>query len=314
MDKANPTFDGETLLEALLTNSPDGIYFKDRYCRFVRLNPVMAAELGFQNVSDLIGKNESDLFGEEVGRRAMMEDLHVMESGQPRLGVIESRVRADGTPHWVSISKFPLRDKEGRVIGLLGIVRAVDEVKRMEADAHFLATHDSLTELPNRSLLTDRIEQCLARAWRQQTVFAVLYLDLKGFRQINNRYGYDAGDKVLREVARRIRATIRRSDTVARIGGDEFVILLEGIQNEVNAARVAEKIRQSVEQPIDWNEARLPLRLAIGISLFPAHATDATALLQAAESAMYAARRRRKGYAVASLAPMGKDKAQGVEA
>lgn len=300
MDNVCSPFDSEMLLEALLTNSADGVYFKDRYCRFVRLNQKMATELGFPDVSAILGKNESELFGEEIGRRAMMEDLHVMESGQPRVDIIESRFRPDGTPHWVSISKFPLRDKAGKVIGLLGIVREADAVKRMEADALFLATHDALTELPNRSLLTDRIEQCIARALRQQMVFAVLYLDLRGLRQINDRYGYDAGDNVLREVSRRIRATIRRSDTVARIGGDEFVVLLEGVQNAVNATRVAEKIRQSVEQPIEWNEQVLQVSLSIGISLFPDHAAKAIDLLQMAERAMYAARRRRKHCVVAS--------------
>lgn len=293
-------FDSEILLEALLTNSTDGVYFKDRYCRFVRLNQKMASELGFQDVSALIGKNESELFGEEIGRRAMMEDLHVMESGQPRVDIIESRLRPNGTPHWVSVSKFPLRDREGQVIGVLGIVREADVIKRMEADMLFLATHDALTELPNRSLLTDRIEQCIARALRQQVAFAVLYLDLRGLRQINSRYGYNAGDEVLREVSRRMRATIRRSDTVARIGGDEFVVLLEGVQNAINATRVAEKIRQSVEQPIEWNEETLQIGISIGISLFPDHAAKATDLLQIAERAMYAARRRHRSSVVAS--------------
>lgn len=300
MENAHSPFDSETLLEALLTNSADSVYFKDRYCRFVRLNQKMAAELGFQDVAALIGKNESELFGEEIGRRAMMEDLHVMESGQPRVDIIESRLRPDGTPHWVSVSKFPLRNRTGQVIGLLGIVREADAVKRMEADALFLATHDALTELPNRSLLTDRIEQCIARALRQQAAFAVLYLDLRGLRQINNRYGYDAGDEVLREASRRMRTTIRRSDTVARIGGDEFVVLLEGVQNAVNATRVAEKIRQSVEQPVEWNGEALQVSLSIGISLFPDHAAKATDLLQMAERAMYAARRRRKSCIVVS--------------
>ncbi len=301
MEYSRSPFDSEILLEALLTNSADGVYFKDRYCRFVHLNQKMAAELGFQDVSALAGKNESELFGEEVGRRAMMEDLHIMESGQPRVDIIESRLRPDGRPHWVSISKFPLRDRAGRVIGLLGIMREVDAVKRMEADVLFLATHDALTELPNRSLLTDRIEQCIARALRQQMVFAVLYLDLRGLQQINDRYGYDAGDRVLCEASRRIRATIRRSDTVARIGGDEFVVLLEGVQNAVNARRVAEKIQQSVEQPMEWNGQVVQIGLSIGISLFPDHAAKATDLLHAAERAMYAARRRRKSCVVASI-------------
>lgn len=299
MDRALPCPESDVLLNALLNNCTDGIYFKDRYCRFVRLNPRIIAEWGFRDEAELIGKNESDLFGEEVGRRAMLEDLQVMESGEPRLNIVESRLRPDGSLHWISVSKFPLRDGQGKVVGLLGIVRAVDEVKRMEADVQFFATHDSLTELPNRSLLTDRLEQCIARALRQQTVFAVLYLDLNDFRHVNEAYGYKVGDQVLHEIARRIRATIRRSDTVARIGGDEFVILLEGVQNSLNALRVAEKIQQSVEQPLQWNAQTLHLSPSIGISLFPEHATEATLLLQLAEGAMYAARRRRKACLVA---------------
>ncbi len=301
MEKAQPCPESDILFDALMNNTADGIYFKDRYCRFVRLNPRIVAEWGFRQAEELIGKNESDLFGEEIGRRAMLEDLQVMESGEPRLGIIENRLRPDGSQHWVSISKFPVRDRDGRVIGLLGIVHEVDDVKRMEADVHFLATHDTLTELPNRSLLTDRIEQCIVRALRQQTVFAVLYLDLNDFRQVNDQYGYKVGDQVLRETARRIRATIRRSDTVARIGADEFVVLLEGVQNAVNAQRVAEKIQQSVEQPIEWNTYVLHVGLSVGISLFPEHATEATRLLQMAERAMYRARRRRKACLVASV-------------
>lgn len=300
MEKAQSCPESDILFDALMNNATDGIYFKDRYCRFVRLNPRIVAEWGFRDTAELIGKNESDLFGEEVGRRALLEDLQVMESGEPRLGILECRLHPDGNPHWLSVSKFPVRDREGKVIGLLGIVREVDDVKRMEADVLFLTTHDALTELPNRSLLIDRMEQCIARALRQQTVFAVLYLDLNGFRQINHKYGYTFGDQVLRETAQRIRATIRRSDTVARLGADEFVVLLEDVQNAVNALRVAEKIQQNVGQPMEWNTRVVPITLSIGISLFPEHASEATLLLQIAEHAMRAARRRRKACLVAS--------------
>ena len=140
----------------------------------------------------------------------MLDDLRIMETDEPIIGLTESRQLA--------------------VVGLLGITREINELKRAEITLEHLATHDTLTGLPNRYLMFDRLNQLLVRAARYTTSFAILFIDLDGFKRINDSRGHEVGDLVLRGVADRLSESLRAADTVARIGGDEFLILLESIR------------------------------------------------------------------------------------
>ena len=162
------------LFHALMENEVDSIYFKDRQCRLLRVSRKMADSLGFSDPAELIGKTDIDLYGEAFGQGTRLDDMRVMETGRPIIGLIESRQLDDGQTNWTLSTKLPLRDESGNVIGLVGITRDINEIRQTEVALQHLATHDTLTDLPNRFLMIDRLNQLLARARRSGTAFAVL--------------------------------------------------------------------------------------------------------------------------------------------
>jgi diguanylate cyclase (GGDEF)-like protein/PAS domain S-box-containing protein len=297
-------FDDSLLLNCLMENMADSIYFKDRYCRLIWVSRKMAIDLGFREPSELLGKTDCELFGEEFGQKTMVDDLHVMETGQPIIGMVEDRELPGGGINWTSTTKLPIRDPSGKVIGLLGITREINELKKAEQDLQHLATHDILTSLPNRYLLLDRMKQSIQRANRDASLFAVLYVDLDGFKTINDRYGHQIGDQALKEIAIRLDANIRRSDTVARMGGDEFVVLLDGINQPENAMMVAQKLRAVLREEFEFDETIERVTASIGISLYPANGVRASDLLNAADHAMYSAKQKRDNCAFFSQPQM----------
>ena len=153
-----------------------------------------------------------------------------------------------------------------------------------------MATHDPLTGLPNRYLMTDRLSQTLALAARSGSIFAVLFLDVDGFKAINDARGHEYGDLVLRELGEKLVRTVRASDTVARIGGDEFVIILEALAHREDAAAVADKIVRGVAKPFTLRRHRVSTTVSVGISVYPDNGSDPEVLLGSADYAMYLAK------------------------
>lgn len=172
------------------------------------------------------------------------------------------------------------------------------EARRLAAAFEQRALHDPLTGLPNRALFEDRLEQALLVAGRERTTFTVLFLDLDRFKAINDRLGHHAGDLLLLGVAARLRDTLRETDTVARLHGDEFAVLLPG-DDAVAAAGVAQKILRALAPPFFFSDQLEQIAASIGIAAYPAHGRDAAALMVRADTAMYAAKRARCGYVVA---------------
>ena len=156
------------------------------------------------------------------------------------------------------------------------------------------AQYDPLTNLPNRQLLSDRIRTTLARARRQQTSFALLFIDLNGFKRVNDSLGHAAGDQLLQLVARRLSQSVRESDTAARLGGDEFVILVERINERHSAQDVADKLRTAFEEPFLLEGTKLVMTPSIGVAVFPFDGEDELTLLRHADNAMYVAKGRQR--------------------
>lgn len=150
-----------------------------------------------------------------------------------------------------------------------------------------LAYHDALTGLPNRTLFYDRLSQAIARARRNREVFAVLYLDLDGFKAVNDQFGHDIGDALLRESARRIQACVRESDTVARMGGDEFTVILNAIERPGNVQRVTDCLLRTLSSPFVLHTQTCQVGASIGVALYPEHAQTAEDLVKKADAAMY---------------------------
>ena len=163
--------------------------------------------------------------------------------------------------------------------------------KQNEALLQYIAHHDPLTDLPNRELFHDRLQTALARARRNKERLAVLYIDLDGFKQVNDGHGHAVGDLLLQEVAQRIRRCLRESDTVGRIGGDEFVVLLNNITLPEHGAVVAEKIRAVLDRPFELAGQRLHISSSIGVAAYPEHGDDNKQLIRHADEAMYAAKK-----------------------
>lgn len=213
------------------------------------------------------------------------------ESGQPVTefcGEFEQTTRGGGTV-WVEMSVSGMYE-QGRCVGLVGVTRDISERRRAEAQIHHLAEYDLLTDLPNRVLLDDRLQQALALARRNSVHLALMVLDLDRFKWVNDHYGHAAGDAVLKEVARRMQACLRASDTVARVGGDEFVVLLPNISAAVDALTVAEQIRAALQAPYKLGELQCHLSASVGVAVYPEGGSDALLLQRNADAAMYAAK------------------------
>jgi diguanylate cyclase (GGDEF)-like protein/PAS domain S-box-containing protein len=277
------------IFESLLDSTGDSVYVKDRRCRLLRVSRSMARNLGFASPEDLVGKSDLELFGSEFAQRTYLEDLTIMETDQPVSGIVESRQLPDGSLNWTLTSKLPLHDRAGNVVGLIGITREINELKQAETTLQYLATHDSLTTLPNRYLVMDRLSQLLARSERAQAPFAVLFADIDNFKRMNDSLGHAAGDDLLRSIARRLQASVRGSDSVARIGGDEFVILVEGVDCS-GAILVAEKVRKAVSAAVMVQGRRTKVTVSVGIALYPDHGRTGNSLITAADHAMYLAK------------------------
>lgn len=277
-----------------MENTADSIYIKDRECRLRLVSKKMALDLGFSDPAEIYGKTDIELFGEEFGSRTLIDDLRVMEIGQPVIGQIESYTNKRGETNWTSTTKLPLKNDEGEIIGLLGITREINELKHSEIKMKWLATHDPLTTLENRSLLTNHINFAIEHAHEKGLVFALLFIDLNGFKKVNDVFGHGHGDQMLRTIAKVMTDSIRGTDTVARIGGDEFVILLEGLKHSSDAVIVAQKIAHLIEETVD--PVTHMVTAAIGISIFPTDGEDCDTLLERADEAMYGAKKSRLSY------------------
>lgn len=181
-------------------------------------------------------------------------------------------------------------DSDGRVTGLLGMFHDVTERERMQSELRHMAMHDALTRLANRQRIDDHLETALLRAERSHEQVALIAIDLDGFKPINDTYGHAAGDHLLCHVARQMEAAVRSADMVGRVGGDEFVVVSEGIKDELAVQAVAMKLLRAIQQPTDYQGNLLSVGASIGIALWPTQGKTVRDLYQGADEAMYAAK------------------------
>ncbi|MGE3569876.1 MAG: PAS domain S-box protein [Burkholderiales bacterium] len=197
----------------------------------------------------------------------------------------------EGEETWIAARGKTIGGASGAPRRMIGVSQDVTERKRREEAERFLAYHDTLTGLPNRRLLDDRLRQALHLAQRRDARVAVMLIDLDDFKEVNDRLGHRAGDAALREVAGRLAACVRKADTLARQGGDEFVLVIPDVALEADCQVVAEKILRALDSPVRVDGEDLRLGASIGISVYPADAGDGEALLRNADAAMYRAKR-----------------------
>jgi diguanylate cyclase (GGDEF)-like protein len=199
-------------------------------------------------------------------------------------------IRRDGSESAIEDSAAPIHDRLGSIAGAVIVFHDVSVSKAMVSEMARLAQHDALTDLPNRTLLKDRLSQAIAAARRNDTNVAVLFLDLDGFKHINDSLGHDVGDRLLRSVAARLVSAVRGTDTVARQGGDEFVMLLTEMKHAEDAGIAAKKILITLAAPHKFHPRDLRVSASIGVSTYPQDGEDADTLLKNADTAMYQAK------------------------
>ena len=271
---------------------PAATFIKEQDGTTIYANRYMSNVVGARN---WMGKSTHQLFPPELAEKMIADDRRALETGYQ---VVEERVpTTDGQIRTYQTHKFRIpRHDQSPLLG--GIALDITERKQMEEKIWNLAYFDSLTNLPNRRMLLDRLTQALLRAKRYQNSLAVMFLDLDYFKTINDSLGHDVGDELLKEVSVRLSACVRTGDTVSRHGGDEFIILLPEITLPEDAALVADKIIKTINLPIQIAEHTLKVSTSIGIATYPVNGSDDIQdLLKKADSAMYAAKDAgRNGY------------------
>lgn len=198
--------------------------------------------------------------------------------------------RADGSRRRLAASLFVVPGAAARLDRVIAATLDITDIKNAEARMRHMAMHDSLTDLPNRMLLSDRMRQAMRFGQRTGHRLAVVYIDLDRFKPVNDHHGHAIGDLLLRQVANRLQGALRDSDTVARIGGDEFMLLLHDVRDIADARAVAEKVHTALREPYDIDGTRLDISSSMGIALYPDHGTDELTLARHADQAMYVAK------------------------
>lgn len=277
-------------LKNVLETISDAVFALDVSGKFTLAN---------QRLSQLTGYKHHQLIGMPFPRIFASESLAEVQRMVQAAGTdaqkekrFEAHVaRANGQQRVVTCSLLPLK-QDGRVIGIVGTAVDVTERKAAEQRIEHLAYHDPLTNLPNRRLLGDRLTMAMSQAQRDARMVAVLFVDLDRFKSINDSLGHRIGDALLQELGTRLRACVRSGDTVARMGGDEFVFLLPAVERAEEAVAVARKVLDAVRVPFKLEGREFVVTACIGISLYPNHARDAETLIKQADTALFESKRR----------------------
>jgi diguanylate cyclase (GGDEF)-like protein/PAS domain S-box-containing protein len=280
--------EGLRLADTVVKTVEEGVLVTDHDNLIVAVNPAFTTITGY-TAEEVLGKNPRIFSSGRHPKEYYMQMWETLLSIGSWRGEISSR-RKNGAIFIEGLSINLVRDEEGRVTHHVGIFSDISERKAAEERIQYMAHHDALTNLPNRALFSDRLQQGLAQAKRDKTRLAVMFLDLDKFKPVNDTYGHAVGDQLLKEVATRLQKCMRESDTVSRIGGDEFVVLLPTIEVELDAMRVAEKILHVLNQPFELAGHSLHISGSIGIAVYPEHGGDEISLAHSADTAMYHAK------------------------
>ena len=280
-------------LTAVIQHAIDGIISMSESGEIHGFNPAAEMIFGYAR-QEVLGKNVNMLIPQPVqggqdGKGDAKSGLDWI-TGRRGREVTATRANGDRFPLELSASEMMLHGQRYFV----GIVRDITDRKLAEQKIMHLAHHDQLTGLPNRALFFDRLKQSIQLAKRNGQREAVMFLDLDGFKRVNDTLGHDAGDLLLQEVAHRLQRILRSSDTVARVGGDEFTFVLNNIEEDENAGMIAKKIIAVLSEPFGLNGQQCQVGGSIGISIFPDDGHDFEALLKQADEAMYRAKQRGK--------------------
>ncbi len=276
-------------LKTLMGNIPDFIYFKDANGKFTKTSRYVELK-GIGNEEDVIGKTDFYIFSEEYAKNSIDDDKVIIETGKPIINKIELEILKNGKSSWVSTTKAPIIDKGGNISGIVGISRDITLYKEAQDTVRYQTYHDGLTGLPNRALFNDMLGVAVNQAINTQVSVAVFFIDLDRFKFVNDTIGHAMGDKVLQQASERIASLIEEPNSVARVGGDEFTILLSDMNSIDDAARLGSNIIEILNKPFVMEGHEFFITCSIGISIYPFDGQDGPTLLKNADIAMYRAK------------------------
>lgn len=278
----------------IFERSSDGILVTDPESRIVDVNAAFEELSGYRR-EELLSRNPSIFYSERHDEEFYRRVLEaVADTGHWDGEFWDRSKNGEIRPKWVSIDT--VFDDAGRVVNYFAVVKDISKLKAQHEELVSLAYRDPLTHLPNRRLLDDRLGQALNIAERRGTAIAVLFIDLDGFKRINDTLGHRAGDELLQAAAERIRALTRSADTLARLSGDEFVLMLTDIRKRGAEALVAEKLCEALRRPFRFDGQDWSVGASIGIARYPQDADCASELLRRADAAMYRVKRNGRGH------------------
>jgi diguanylate cyclase (GGDEF)-like protein/PAS domain S-box-containing protein len=281
------------LMQAAMSNAANGMFITRRDGSIEWLNDALSRFSGYTS-DEIMGENPR-LFDSGQHEPAFWAEMWATISrGESWRGDVVNRNKAGGL-YTVSQSISPLYNDKGELTHFMAAQQDISEKKRLEEEIHYLAYHDPLTHLPNRMLFRDRVQQAIAQAQRTQSRLALMFIDLDGFKAVNDLHGHNSGDFLLEQVSERLRLCVRAGDTVARLGGDEFTVLLRDVGDAESIERVAGKLLDVAAQPYDLDCKQPPaVSFSIGISVYPQDGDSFDALLSHADQAMYESKQNGK--------------------
>ncbi|MCB2188657.1 MAG: diguanylate cyclase [Deltaproteobacteria bacterium] len=288
--------DSEDRLELaakVFANSSEGITITDPQGTIQMVNPAFTEITGY-SAAEALGQNprilKSDRHNEAFYRHLWRS---LVTTGQWQGEIWNRRKSGEAYPEWLTISA--IRDAAGRTTHYVALFHDISESKQSEERMWRQAHHDALTGLPNRLLFQDRLAMALGRARRRRQQVAVVFLDLDGFKEINDTLGHAAGDLVLQEAAARLTGALREEDTVSRLGGDEFLMILPEVAGPAEARQAGRRILAALAPPFILAGREITVGASLGVALFPRHAGDLDTLIRCADQAMYQAKRAGRG-------------------
>jgi diguanylate cyclase (GGDEF)-like protein/PAS domain S-box-containing protein len=281
--------ESEERFRSLTVLSSDMYWEQDEQFRFTSMSGTGSQRVNVKTFP-AIGKKRWEQNYVNMTADAWAEHMALLEAHKPFRDMELCRLDETGKKIWISISGEPVFDSTGTFRGYRGVGKDISERKQDEEHIHFLANHDALTSLPNRAMFSDVLNLAIQNARRYSRNFAVLFIDLDRFKNINDTLGHEAGDKLLQEMGTRLTRTVRASDVVARLGGDEFVVLVQEVAEPKQVAAVARKVLSALVQPISIQGQECRVTASIGICIFPSEAHDEQSLMKNADIAMYRAK------------------------
>ncbi|PKO54733.1 MAG: GGDEF domain-containing protein [Betaproteobacteria bacterium HGW-Betaproteobacteria-2] len=286
--------EAEKRYRSIFENTVEGIFQTTEGGRYLSANPALARLYGYSTPNELIS-NLNDIENQLYVDRNKRKEFSELMKLRGRVTNFESQVyRRDGSVIWISENARSVKDSHGNLLYYEGTVEDITERKENSAIIEYQATHDDLTGLPNRTLLKDRLHQAILNAERSQSQLAVVFVDLDQFKDINDSMGHHVGDQLLISMAERLSSCIRDSDTVARPGGDEFVLLLPDLHGVETLSHTLQRILSTVSQPCYIEPREFVVTCSLGISMYPQDGHDIDTLLKHADNAMYKAKQAGK--------------------